>query len=88
MRGSDTSKGKFGRGALETDEVEREIVDLGLTFLLVGEGVDTVEHGGYFHENLGILDEILPLGGVQLLEVLQGRNGGFWSSLRLTDRRV
>ena len=88
MRGSDTSKGKFGRGALETDEVEREIVDLGLTFLLVGEGVDTVEHGGHFHENLGILDEILPLGGVQLLEVLQGRNGGFWSSLRLTDRRV
>ena len=88
MRGSDTSKGKFGRGALETDEVEREIVDLGLTFLLVGEGVDTVEHGGHFHENLGIFDEILPLGGVQLLEVLQGRNGGFWSSLRLTDRRV
>jgi len=76
-RGPDTcSKGKFGCGALETDKVERQIVDLGLTFLVVGEGVDTVEHGGLFREDLGILDEILPLDRVQLLEVFQERNTG------------
>ena len=55
------SEGEFESGALETDEVEREIVDLrlGLTFLVVGEGVDTVEHGGLFCEDLGILDAVL-----------------------------
>jgi hypothetical protein len=41
-----------------------------LTFLVIGEGVDAVEHGGLFREDLGILDEILPLDRVQLLEVL------------------
>lgn len=35
------SEGEFGCGALETDEVEREIVNLGLG-LVVGKGVDTV----------------------------------------------
>ena len=51
----------------------REIVDLRLTFLVVG---DWVEHGGFFRENLDILDEVLPLDRVQLLKVLRGRNMG------------
>ena len=70
------SEGEFGCGALETDEIEREIVDLGLTFLVVGKGVDTIEHGRLFHEDLGILDEILPLDRMQLFEVFQERNTG------------
>jgi len=70
------SEGEFGCSTLETDKVERQIVDLGLTFLVVSEGVDTVEHGGLFREDLGILDEILPLDRVQLLEVFQERNAG------------
>jgi len=70
-RGPDTcSEGKFGGGTLETDEIEREIVDFGLTLLVVGKGVDAIEHGRFFREDLGILDEILPLDRVQLLEVL------------------
>jgi len=65
-------------GALETDEVGREIVDLGpgFTFLVVCEGVDTVEHGRLFCEDLGILDAVLPLDRVQLIKVLQERNTG------------
>jgi len=66
-RGPDTcSEGKFGRGTLETDEIEWEIVDLGLIFLVVSEGVNAVEHGGLFREDLGILDEILPFDRVLL----------------------
>ena len=76
-RGPDTcSEGEFGHGTLETDEIEWKIVDLGLTFLVVGKGVDTIEHGRLFHEDLGILDKILPLDRMQLFEVFQERNTG------------
>ena len=73
------SDGEFRRGTLETDEVEWKVIALRLTFLVVGKGIDTIEHGGLFREDLGILDEILPLDSqVQLLEVLQEHDMGIW----------
>jgi len=63
------SKGQFGCGTLKTDKVKWNIINLGLTFLIISEGVDTIEHSRLFCKDLGILDEILPLDRVQLLEV-------------------
>ena len=39
-------EGELGCGTLETDEVEGKIIGLGSAFLVVGEGINTVEHGG------------------------------------------
>ena len=60
------SEGKFRCGTLETNEIEWEIVNLGLIFLIISEGDNAVEHGGLFCEDLGSLDEILPFDRVLL----------------------
>ena len=75
-QGPDTcSEGEFRCSALEANKIEWEIIDFGI-FLIVGKGIDTVEHGGLFREDLGILDKVLPFDRVELLEVLEERNAG------------
>ncbi len=71
-RGPDTrAQREFGCSALETDEVERQIINLRLALLVVRERVHTVEHGRFFSEDLGVLDEVLPFDRVKLFEVFQ-----------------
>jgi hypothetical protein len=63
--------------------VEYSVVSFGAAFLVVGEGIDAVEHGRLISEDLGVLDEVLPLNGVQLLEVFEERDASVL--IRFTD---
>lgn len=71
------SQGVFGRGRLETDGVEGNVVRLFRIALFIRattEGVLPREHGRFLGQNLGVLDKVLPLDGVKLLEVFQQGN--------------
>jgi hypothetical protein len=69
------AKSELGRSALETDAIERQIVQLGVALLVdVTKRSRTVEDGGFLSKNFGVRDEICPFDGVQLLEVLQQHN--------------
>ena len=57
--------------ALETDEVEGQIVSFGLALLIMGKRIDAVEHGRFLCKNHCIFDKVLPFDGMQLLEVLE-----------------
>ena len=59
---------------LETDGIEGKVIGIGLASLISGKGVGTVELGRLLSEDLGVLDEFLPLKRVQVLEVFQKRN--------------
>jgi len=45
------AKGNFGGRALETQEVEWELIGLRLNLLVVDKGVDALEHGGLLSED-------------------------------------
>lgn len=69
-----SSEGVLGSGRLETDAVERQIVNLALLGVLVILLVVAVELRGLISQNLGILDEAVPFVRVKLLEVFQHGN--------------
>jgi hypothetical protein len=69
-RGPDTcAQGVLGSGRLETNTVERKVINLALGGILLG--LFPVELRSLIGENLGVLDEAIPLVRVQLLEVFQ-----------------
>ena len=61
-------------GGLEPDAVERQVVRLGLALLVHAEGVRAVVHLRLLGQDLGVLHEVVPFHGVQLLEVLEQRH--------------
>jgi len=65
------SKGELRGSALETQEVEWKLIGLRLTLLVIGKGIDAVEHGRLLSKDHRVLDKVLPFDGVQLLEILQ-----------------
>jgi len=69
-----STKSVLGSSRLETNAVEGKIVDLGLCGVLLGLLVLAVELRGFVGQNLGVLDEAVPLVRVKLLEVLQHSN--------------
>jgi hypothetical protein len=78
-RGPNTSsESVFRSGRLETNAVERKIVDLALSGILLILLVISVELRGLVRENLGVLDKAVPLVRVKLLEVLEECNTRVW----------
>ena len=68
------AQGVFGGRRLEADAVEGQVVDLALGRVLVVLLRVAVELRGLVGEDLGVLNEAVPLVRVQLLEVLQQRH--------------
>lgn len=58
----------LGGGRLESDGVERDVVGLLVALL--------VQVGRFLGENLGVADKVVPLDGVELLEVLEEGDAG------------
>ena len=86
----DTSaKGVLRSGRLETNAVERKIVNLALSGILLALLVVTVELRCLIGENLGVLDEAVPLMRMQLFEVLKESDTGVWLILanNFTERQ-